>query len=116
MLCWPPMPWDRPAHAAGGGEALLHYVVPGARPEALAVSRSRHRVESLPEALRVVGCSAAEAGLEALLAEPALGRALDEALGGAAGAVRRAEGAVVVHGVFPDPPDLGYLRDTLGVL
>lgn len=110
------MPWDRRAHAPGGGDALLHYVVPGARPEALKVSRSRHRVESVPEALHVAGGSAAEAGLEALLAEPAFAGALDEALGASAEAVRRAGGAVVAHGEFPDPPDLGYLRDTLGVV
>jgi hypothetical protein len=110
------MPWERAHYVAGGGDALLHYVVPGAKLEVLKVSRSRHRVSGVPEELGVVSCSAREAGLAAAVSEPVLAGALDAALGPGAEAVRRAESAVVVRGAFRDPPALGYLRDTLGVL
>lgn len=42
------MAWDRAHYSPGGGDALLHYVVPGANARELVVSRSRHRIESVP--------------------------------------------------------------------
>lgn len=110
------MPWDRPHFEPGGGDARLHYVVPGASASDLRVSRSRHRLVGVPPELELVSCAAADAGLPSLAADPAFGAALREALGPAADGVARARSATVVRGVLPDPASLGYLRDTLGIL
>jgi hypothetical protein len=48
------MGWERPFFTPGGGVALLHYVIPGARAQRLAVSRSRHRIEAVPAQLYAV--------------------------------------------------------------
>ena len=110
------MGWDRPYYSAGGGDARLHYVVPGAAPSALRVSRARHRIDAVPAGLEVVSCAAREAGLAAANADPVLAEALEDALGARAAAVREASTAAVVRGVFADPGNLGYLRDTLAVV
>ena len=110
------MAWERPYHAAGGGDARLRYVVPGAAPARLRVSRARYRIDAVPDLLAVVACGPREAGLEAARADPVLAEALDDALGAGAAAVAAASAAAVVHGVFPDPASLVYLRDTLAVV
>ncbi len=52
-----PTGWDFVANA------LLHYVIPGARAQRLAVSRLRHRIEAVPEQLSAVTASRDGSGL-----------------------------------------------------
>lgn len=116
MVSFPAVAWERTHFVPGGGDACLHYVVPGARVDELKVSRSRHRVASLPPELEILGFTGAEAVQLAHHSDPVLRSALDQALGEGADAVRSADRVVVVQGTFPDPRDLGYLRDTLGIV
>jgi hypothetical protein len=97
----------------------VYYFVPGEPPTAgLALSRERHHVEGFPDGLRLSAHQRAAdpEWFGRFFARPGLGFDIDEVFGDRADAVRAAERGTVVRGELPDPPDLGYLRDTLGVL
>ncbi len=112
-------PWSRPYWKPTGGSASLFYFVPGEPPkEGLNLSRSRHRVEGFPQGLNV---SAHERDADPewfmrFFARPGLGFGIDEALAERADEVRGVARGTVLRGEFPDPPDLGYLRDGVGVV
>lgn len=110
------MAWERPYFTAGGGDALLHFVLPGADARELVVSRSRHRVEAVPVELSATTASREATGLTAFLNGRVFAAGLREALGPGERAVLGADVATVVRGEFHDPASLGYLRDTLGVV
>jgi hypothetical protein len=102
--------WRRPQYQKGGAEAFLVYAVFGNLGE-LQVSRSRYRTNGLPPGVSArsgSGCNELRSGpfaKQLAQDEPAL-----------VSAVTSAPGCVVVMGSVPDPQDLNYLRDTVGVL
>lgn len=102
--------WPRRHYQKGGSDAFLAYAVFGDLGE-LQVSRSRHRSRGLPSGVEMgsgSGCNELRSGIFAsMLAreEPTLVEA-----------VNAASNCVVVMGSVPDPADLNYLRDTVGVL
>jgi hypothetical protein len=102
--------WPRPRYQKGGREAFLAYAVFG-NLDNLQVSRSRHRTKGLPPGVSArsgSGCDQLRSGTFAsMLAndDPTL-----------VTAVTTAPNCVMVMGSVPDPQDLNYLRDTVGVL
>jgi hypothetical protein len=111
--------WTRASWQPTGRPPSVSYFVPGEPPVGgLALSRSRHHVEGFPEELRLSAHerSADPEWFGRFFARPGLGFGIDKVFGDGADAVRAMERGTVVRGEFADPPDLGYLRDTLGVL
>lgn len=103
--------WRRPAFLPGGDEALLLYVVyAGAElAPSLDIDPMRHRTNGLPEGVNL----ALQQRGDAAFVEG------DFAVGASAAAyasAARATHQFVVAGSVVDPPDLAYLRDTLGVI
>jgi hypothetical protein len=102
--------WPRPQYRKGGTDAFLAYAVFG-NLGPLQVSRHRYRTGGLPPGVSTrsgARCNELRSGTFAsVLAtdEPTL-----------VAAVMSAPGCVIVRGSVPDPQDLNYLRDTVGVL
>jgi hypothetical protein len=112
-------PWSRPFWKPTGRPASLFYFIPGEPPAAgLELSRSRHHAEGFPEGLELSAHerAAAPEWFAGFFARPGLGFGIDEAFGERADEVKAAARGSVVRGEFPDPPDLGYLRDSVGVV
>jgi hypothetical protein len=111
--------WSRPFWKPTGRPASLFYFIPGEPPQGgLQLSRSRHHVEGFPDGLDVSSHKRSDAPdwFAGFFARPGLGFELDEVFGDQASKVRGAETGMVVRGEFPDPPDLDYLRDSVGVI
>jgi hypothetical protein len=102
--------WPRPQFKQGGAEAFLAYAVYGDLGE-LRVSSSRYRTNGLPQGVSArsgSGCSEFRSGSFAPF--------LAEENAALVKAVNAAKNCVVVMGSVPDPQDLNYLRDTIGVV
>jgi hypothetical protein len=111
--------WSRPRWTPTGRAASLFFFIPGEPPTAgLQVSRSRHHFDGFPEELQITSHERAadREWFDGFFARPGLGFSLDEEFGEAATAVREAQRGSVVRGEFPDPSDLGYLRNSLAVV
>jgi hypothetical protein len=111
-----PPTWGRPHFQPGGGDALAAFLVFGHVGDALTLSRTRHRLEPLPDGVTVLRHDRAE--------HPDV----FDLLTGDVGDVLRAEHpdvheralhastCVRVQGRVPDPATLDYLRATVGVV
>jgi len=85
--------WPRPEWVPGGGDALVEYVVFGSFNEPFTVSRSKHRVQGVPEGVKA-GAGDSRA-CRALTVGP-----FGDLLGG----------------TVKDPRTLDYLRDSVGLV
>lgn len=109
--------WPRPHFEPSGSVASVFYLVVGPPPESLNIKRARHHVDRIEENLIVSRHTRAQdpAWFDAWFNSPAAFD-LDAVFGAAAADVRAADQLSVVRGDFPDPPTLGYLRNTIGVV
>ena len=107
--------WTRPRYVPGGGDPFLMYFVFGGLPEGIACSRERHRTTGLPDGVRAWKKTRRE---HADWFEPWEGGYFGKQLAasGLQDAVRAAPEAIVIQGSVPDPSDLLYLRDCIGVV
>jgi len=102
--------WQRPRYVPGGGDASVLYAVFGPKPEPLRVTSLAHRVVPM------------ELSLELEYLEPEVAASLlDESLmagwtGDEGPAGLAADGCMVVRADVPDPKDLRYLRNSIGVV
>jgi len=111
--------WSRPFWKQTERTASLFYFVPGEPPIAgLELSRSRHHVEGFPEDLQLSAHERSDdpEWFAGFFARPGLGFEIDEAFGDRADEVRAADRGTVVRLEIPDSPELGYLRDSVGVV
>jgi hypothetical protein len=108
--------WARPLHTPGGGEAFLLYYVFGQLPRELAPPRETYRIGAMPAELRVSRHAATDPRAREVLAQPLFAHQLAEAPPALGAAVRAAPTCLLIHGQFPDPASLDYLRDTVGLL
>ena len=107
----PDASWERPDHRPGGGDAFVFYVVyaeQGIR-ETLDVSEERHRTRGVPQGIHFLVRQRHEA---AFTPADFASDASDEAYA----AAERASIQFVLAGTVPDPSDLLYLRDVLGIV
>jgi len=111
--------WSRPLWRSSARPASLFYFVPGKHPMGgVELSRSRHHAEEVPKQLKVSRHRRADNPhwFGDFFARPGLGSMMEEAFGDRADEVKAAKHGLVARGEFTDPPDLGYLRDTVGVV
>lgn len=114
-------PRARPHYAPGGGDALVAFWVFGDLETGVAISAERHRVRSVPEGVQITRLARGTADGDSAFAaftdaeQTVFGRALDENPELARG-VRASTGVLRVLGTISDPEDLGYLRDTIGIV
>ena len=111
------MDYVRPYDQGGGYPPSLFYVVFGVEEAPLEISKSRHRVDAFPKGLEVVYVS-----------QKTNRTYMEELLGGTLGEVlsrtypelypkaKKAKSWAVLRGTIRDSADLGYLKNTIGII
>jgi hypothetical protein len=113
-----PLPdWDRPYYTPGGGDPFLFYVVFGEVDSNASLDTQAYRCAGIPDGLDLMAYDRDShpdvfAGFQDGFLWERL-RADDPAL---AAEVSAASRCVMLRGTVADPPDLNYLRDTVGLL
>jgi hypothetical protein len=105
--------WERPQYEAGGGDATVLFVVFGPKPEPLRVTSLAHRVVPMELSLEL---EYQEPQVAAALLDTPLGATLLQGWEGEEPSVLAADGCMVMRAEVPDPKDLRYLRNCVGVV
>src|SRR5216684_7007745 len=105
--------WERPQYEAGGGDASVLLVVFGPKPEPLRVMSLAHRVVPMDLSLELEYQEPHSAA--ALLYSPS-GATLLQGWEGEEPSVLTADGCMVIRAEVPDPKDLRYFRNCVGVV
>jgi hypothetical protein len=105
--------WERPQYEAGGGDASVLFVVFGPKPEPLRVTSLAHRVVPMDLSLEL---EYQEPQVAAGLLDSPLGATLLQGWEGQEPSVLTADGCMVMRADVPDPKDLRYLRNCVGVV
>ena len=104
--------WERPQYEAGGGDASVLLVVFGPKPEPLRITSLAHRVVPMDLSLEL---EYQEPHAAAALLDSPFGATLLEGWEGEEPPVLTADGCMVMRAEVPDPKDLRYLRNCVGV-
>ena len=104
--------WERPQYEAGGGDASVLFVVFGPKPEPLRVTSLAHRVVPMDLSLEL---EYQEPHVAAALLDSPFGATLLQGWEGEEPSVLTADGCMVMRAEVPDPKDLRYLRNCVGV-
>jgi hypothetical protein len=105
--------WERPQYEAGGGDASVLFVVFGPKPEPLRVTSLAHRVVPMDLSLEL---EYQEAHVASALLDSPFGATLLQGWEGDEPSVLTADGCMVMRAEVPDPKDLRYLRNCVGVV
>src|SRR6266566_6106474 len=105
--------WERPQYGGGGGDASVLLVVFGPKPEPLRVTSLAHRVVPMDLVLEL---EYQEPQVAAALLDSPSGATLLQGWGGEEPSVLTADGCMVMRAEVPDPKDLRYLRNCVGVV
>ncbi|HEY2667800.1 MAG TPA: hypothetical protein VGK51_13260 [Actinomycetota bacterium] len=104
--------WERPQYEAGGRGASVLFVVFGPKPEPLRVTSLAHRVVPMELMLEL---EYQEPDVAAALLDSPSGATLLQGWEGEEPSVLAADGCMVMRAEVPDPKDLRYLRNCIGV-
>ena len=104
--------WERPQYEAGGDDASVLLVVFGPKPEPLRVTSLAHRVVPMDLLLEL---EYQEPHVAAALLDSPSGATLLQGWEGEKPSVLAADGCLVMRAEVPDPKDLRYLRNCIGV-
>lgn len=104
--------WQRPQYEAGGGDASVLLVVFGPKPEPLRVTSLAHRVMPMELLLEL---EYQEPHVAAALLDSPAGATLLQGWEGEEPSALTADGCMVMRAEVPDPKDLRYLRNCVGV-
>lgn len=110
-------PWDRKHFKHGGGDAFLFYVVYGQVDTAAPLSRSKYRSDGIPHGLDVMTYGPnSNPEVPGSFREGYLWERLQSSDPKLANAIATQDSCLVLRGTFPDPGNLNYLRDTIGLI
>lgn len=109
--------WSRPYYSSGGGDAFLFYVVYGPIPQEFSISASRYRCDGIPEDM-VISSYGPTSDPEAVdtFRSDYLWDEFQQANRTVANEVAKQSECLVIQGTIPDPPDLNYLRNVVGLV
>jgi len=105
--------WPRPRFEPGGGDALLFFAIYGKFSDDVQLSGERYRTAGTPDGIDIRKLNRTQSEfpftsgpIEQLLRpnNPAL-----------FALIQHVPECLIVQGAIPDPPDLNYLRDTIGL-
>jgi hypothetical protein len=105
--------WERPQYEEGGGDASVLFVVFGPKPEPLRVTSLAHRVLPMDLSLEL---EYQDPHVAAGLLDSPFGATLLQGWEGEEPSVLAADGCMVMRAEVPDPKDLRYLRNCVGVV
>ena len=108
--------WERQYYEPGGGDAFLFYAIFGKFPDPLDLSPAKYRSRGVPQELQVglhrewQGEPQIKVFTEGYLGEMLAG------MPELRKAIMSAPECITIAGTIPDPANLNYLRDTVGVI
>lgn len=108
-------PWPRPRFEPGGGDAFLFFAVYGQFPAEIQVSGEAYRTAGVPEGLSLRKLNRAESPEFPFTGGP-IGELLQPKRPALFAEIQRVPECLVFQGTIADPPDLNYLRDSIGLL
>jgi len=109
--------WERKHFEPGGGDAFLFYVVYGPVDTAAPLSRSKYRSNGLPRGLDLMAYGPkSNPEVPASFREGFLWEQLRATNPILADTIAAQDSCIVLRGTFPDPENLNYLRDTVGLI
>ncbi|MBP7867028.1 MAG: hypothetical protein KA419_13885 [Acidobacteria bacterium] len=109
--------WGRKYYEPGGGDALLFYVVYGRADTTAPLSRSNYRSDGIPAGLDVMAYGPqSNPEVPGSFLEGYLWEQLRSEKPEMAENISAQDSCIILRGTFPDPPDLNYLRDTIGLI
>lgn len=107
--------WPRPRFEPGGGDAFLFFAIYGQFPAEIQVSGEAYRTAGVPGGLSLRRLNRAESPEFPFTRGP-IGELLLPKRPELFAEIQRVPECLVFQGTVPDPPDLNYLRDTIGLL
>ena len=107
--------WPRDRFEPGGGDAYLFFAIYGEFSTEVEVSRVKYRTAGLPRGINVRRLER-EQNPDFPFSTGPIGELLQPKNPALFASIQRADECVIIQGAVPDPPDLNYLRDTLGVV
>lgn len=109
--------WERGHFKPGGGDAFLFYVIYGHVDTEASPSSSKYRTEGIPEGLDVMAYGPnAHPEVPASFCEGYLWDQLRSTNPKLAETIAAQNSCLILRGTFPDPSNLNYLRDTIGLI
>jgi hypothetical protein len=109
----PPL-WTRPRFQPGGGNAMVFYALYGTFPKTIQVSGEKYRTAGVPKGIRIKKVTR-EDKADFPFTGPGITRLLQPQNAELAAAIQRAPECLILTGEVDDPPDLNYLRDSIGL-
>jgi hypothetical protein len=109
--------WDREHYEPAGGDASLFYVVYGRINASAPLSRSKYRSEGIPAGLDVMAYGPdSHPHVPSSFCEGYLWEQLLSSNPELVKTISAQDSCIVLRGSFPDPENLNYLRDTIGLV
>ena len=109
--------WPRKYYQPGGGDALLFFVVYGAVNTTAPLSRSKYRIEGIPDGLDSMSYNSnAHPERVDSFREGYLWEKLKKENPDLAAQVAAQDTCILLRGTIRDPTTLNYLRDTVGLI
>lgn len=108
-------PWPRPRFEPGGSEAFLFFAIYGQFPAEIQVSGETYRTAGLPKGIDARKLVRAESP-EFPFTRGTIGEVLRPKRPALFAELQRTPECLIVQGAVADPPDLNYLRDTIGLV
>lgn len=111
------MNWPRQYYRSGGGDAFLFYVVYGPKPQDFTISGSKYRCDELLEELEISSYGpASDPEVVSSFRSDYLWQEFQRAHAELAAEVATQSECLIIRGTIPDPADLNYLRNVVGLI
>jgi hypothetical protein len=107
--------WPRSQFQPGGAEAYLFFAVYGEFSTEVEVSRVKYRTSGIPRGINVRRLDR-EKNPDFPFSTGPIGELLQPKQPALFASIQRADECIIIQGAVPDPSDLNYLRDTVGVV
>jgi hypothetical protein len=112
-----PANWQRPHYRSGGGDAFLFYVVYGPVPTEFGISQSKYRVTGVPAGIELMGYGPnSHPELPRSFREGYVWDELRQNDAQLATLVEAQSQCLIIRGSIPDPADLNYFRNIVGLI
>jgi hypothetical protein len=108
-------PWQRPCFEAGGGNALLFFAVYGQFAAEIQLSAAEYRTAGVPAGLMLRKLNRTQSP-EFPFTSESIGKLLRPENPALFAELQRQPECLILQGEIPDPADLNYLRDAVGMI
>lgn len=110
-----PPTWPRPRFQPGGGNAMVFYALYGRFPASIQISGDEYRTAGVPPGIRIKKVTRQDLP-EFPFTGQGISRLLQPQLPEIFESIQGAPECMIITGEVPDPPDLTYLRDAIGLV